>query len=242
MNLTLDIGNTRVKATVFDGGLIAGRFEATDADKALVETIKAAHPDIEAAIVTSTREDAGQTAETLRLHIPRVLTLDAQTKIPIRNLYSTPSTLGSDRLAAAVGANHLFPTTNILIVDFGTAITFDVVSAAGEFLGGNISPGAAMRFRALHEFTSRLPEGRLTYDVSLTAISTRQAVDSGVIVGIVHEIEGYISHLGRKFDGLSVIFTGGDADYFAKQLKNPIFANYDLVALGLNRILEYNAD
>ncbi|MCD8073209.1 MAG: type III pantothenate kinase, partial [Alistipes sp.] len=155
---------------------------------------------------------------------------------------TTPQTLGCDRLAGAVGAAAIYPGQNILIADLGTAITFDVVTAAGEFLGGNISPGAAMRLRALHEYTGRLPLVGQEGPTEEIATSSQSAVRSGVVGGIVYEIEGYIARLGERYDPLKIIFTGGDSDFFAKRVKNAIFATYDLVVYGLNRILEYNAD
>ncbi len=137
----------------------------------------------------------------------------------------------------------LYPGNNVLIVDFGTAITFDFVSAEGEFLGGNISPGAATRFRALHHFTDTLPLCSFPQQEKPTLLgdSTRSAIESGVVNGIVYEIEGYIRDLEQRYEDLRIVFTGGESDFFAKRLKNTIFATYDLVAYGLNRILEYNA-
>ena len=126
-------------------------------------------------------------------------------------------------------------------MDFGTAITIDLVTAAGEFKGGNISPGAMTRFRALHDYTSKLPLRSLSDDTMLISTNSNQAVESGVINGIVYEIEGYITRLSQDYEDLKIIFTGGDGNFFAKRLKNTIFAIYDLVVYGLNRILEYNA-
>jgi len=149
---------------------------------------------------------------------------------------------GADRLAAAVGANTIYPNSDILIVDFGTAITIDVVSG-GEFLGGNITPGAAIRFKALHHFTKKLPLCSLNDNpTELFGNTSVSAIECGVVNGIVYEIEGYIRDLQRKYSDLRIIFTGGDSNFFAKRLKNTIFATYDLVAYGLNRILEYNAE
>ena len=130
-----------------------------------------------------------------------------------------------------------------MLADCGTAITVDMVSAAGEFLGGNISPGAASRFRALHEYTCSLPLRALRPgETELLGRDTFSAIESGVIDGIVYEIEGYIGRLSARYPDLRIIFTGGDGNFFAKRVKNPIFATYDLVVYGLNRILEYNAD
>ncbi len=164
------------------------------------------------------------------------------TPTPLRNRYATPETLGPDRLAAAVGAWTLYPGENIFVADFGTAITLDVVTSAGEFLGGNISPGAATRFRALHDYTSTLPLVALPDKTALTGDTTACAIANGVVNGIVYEIEGYMARLEEEYPGIKIIFTGGDGKYFAERLKNPIFAVSDLVICGLNSILEFNAN
>lgn len=241
MNLAVDIGNSLVKTAVFDKGQVVETFRAKEADKRFFDAIFESYPDIEAAILVSSGPDVGEAEELLSMKVGRFMVFDNNAKVPVENRYLTPETLGCDRLAAAVGAKALYPDNNVLIVDFGTAITIDVVTAAGEFLGGNISPGAMTRFRSLHEYTSRLPLRSLSEDVALIAGDSNQAVESGVINGIVYEIEGYINRLAEDYDDLKIIFTGGDSNFFAKRLKNTIFATYDLVAYGLNRILEYNA-
>ena len=241
MNLAIDIGNSLVKAAVFDKGQAVETFRSKTADKDFFDVIFETYPDIESIILVTSGPEADDVAELLSMRSTRFIRFGADTPLPVKNLYGTPETLGCDRLAAAVGAHALYPDNNVLIVDFGTAITIDVVSAAGEFLGGNISPGAMTRFRALHEYTSKLPLRSLADETKLIADNSNQAVESGVINGIVYEIEGYIARLSEKYDDLKIIFTGGDSNFFAKRLKNTIFATYDLVVYGLNRILEYNA-
>ena len=190
--------------------------------------------------MASTGVGAEGVAEMLRARGLRVLVMSPSTPVPIGNAYLTPDTLGVDRLAAAVGAVALTGSGNCLIVDFGTAITVDLVTD-GVFCGGNISPGVGMRFRALHDYTSRLPECSPAEVASALGSSTREAIEQGVMQGVMYEIEGHIARLTEKIKDLSVIFTGGDAKYFVKRIKNTIFANRELVICGLNRILEYNA-
>lgn len=243
MNLIFDIGNTRTKATVFVGGEIVGRYTGEGDPAGLARDVLGMYPSADAAIVSSTRREDDEVYDALRDRIGRVVVFGADTPVPIDNMYRTPGSLGRDRLAAAVGANFLWLGRNLLVVDFGTAITFDVVTATGQYLGGNISPGAGMRLRALHEKTGNLPLLHLPDSAfGATSDTTEDAVRNGVAAGITFEIEGYATRLGAEYEDLCIIFTGGDADYFAKQVKNPIFAQYDLVAIGLNRILEYNAD
>lgn len=242
MNLAIDIGNTLAKLAVIDDGQVVDFQKTEKIDRAFVEKILEENPEIEAAIIVSTGEYETAWEQMLEKRMKRFIRFGAETPIPIENGYATPQTLGLDRLAAAVAANALYPNSNVLIVDFGTAITVDFVSAEGRFLGGNISPGAATRFRALHHFTKRLPLCELDEEsVRLLGNSTRTAIESGVVNGIVYEIEGYIRDLQQRYNNLRIIFTGGESDFFAKRLKNTIFATYDLVAYGLNRILEYNA-
>lgn len=240
MNLIVDIGNSRVKAAVTDGdGVVAMRAFASPAESDICAMLDA-YPAVGRCIVASTGVGAEGVAEMLRARGLRVLVMSPSTPVPIGNAYLTPDTLGVDRLAAAVGAVALTGSGNCLIVDFGTAITVDLVTD-GVFRGGNISPGVGMRFRALHDYTSRLPECSPAEVASALGSSTREAIEQGVMQGVMYEIEGHIARLTEKIKDLSVIFTGGDAKYFVKRIKNTIFANRELVICGLNRILEYNA-
>jgi type III pantothenate kinase len=190
--------------------------------------------------VSSTRGDASQVAAYLAEQGIDTLLFTADTPVPLKSDYLSPATLGRDRLAAAVGAVEVLGFRDALIVDFGTAITIDLVEN-GVFRGGNISPGVRTRFRALHDYTSRLPECEATDEILRLGRSTRQAIEQGVMEGITHEIEGYIRAFSQGNEKLSLIFTGGDANFFVKRIKNAIFAKCDVVLCGLNRILEYNA-
>lgn len=240
MNLVIDIGNTHIKAAVFENGLIVETFKSKTPDTAFIDSVFEAYPTIGKAILTSVRTDVEEVERALNERLKSYMRFDSTVPIPIRNLYRTPATLGPDRLAAAVGANAIYPNCNVMIVDFGTAITIDLVTCEGEFIGGNISPGVDTRFRALHEYTSHLPLLSLTGETTLLASSSEEALRSGVLNGVLYEIEGYIVRLDEKYDDLKIIFTGGDGKYFAKRFKNTIFATYDLVVHGLNRIMEYN--
>lgn len=240
MNLIVDIGNTRVKLAVMDRGAVVAQRTAERLHPSMFAELLDAWPDADRAIVSSSRGPA-EAAEWLRPRMEYLLEFDANTPVPIGNVYATPETLGRDRLAAAVGAATLLPGRNVLIVDFGTAITIDLLTADGVYRGGSISPGANTRFRALHDYTASLPLCE-PCDVSETVgATTRAAIESGVMNGIAFEIEGHLREMERRFGDLCTIFTGGDAKYFAKRIKNTIFADCNLVFCGLNRILEYNA-
>ena len=241
MNLTIDMGNTRVKYAVFDGGTVVSDGCSEEFDEAVIDRILAAHPGITQAIVATTRGPVDDTVALVRRRIGRCLRLSPQLPLPIRNGYTTPETLGEDRLAAAVGAASLYPGRNLLIVDFGTAVTIDLLTADGTFRGGFISPGFRARFRALHDYTASLPLCGPADEELPLGRTTRACIEQGVIASLCYEIAGHIDRMRAAYDRLLVIFTGGDAKFFEKRFKNTIFANCDLVFYGLNRILEYHA-
>ena len=240
MNLIVDIGNTLVKLAVFeDETLVAQHCVERLLPTMLDDLLQGRRA--RKAIVASTRGEVDDIAAIVRSHTDYLLEFSSQTPVPIGNAYHTPETLGRDRLAAAVGATVLYPGRNVLIVDFGTAVTIDLVTADGTFRGGCISPGMKTRFRALHDYTAKLPLCMPTESEELQGLTTEEAIQLGVMNSLTFEIEGYITRMQTKIDNLCVIFAGGDAKYFAKRIKNTIFANCNLVFCGLDRILEYNA-
>ena len=236
----MDIGNTLVKLAVFDDGRLVAQRCAERLLPSVLDDLLSGRRAAKA-VVASTRGATGDAAETVRPFADYLLEFTSQTPVPIGNAYLTPETLGRDRLAAAVGATVLYPGENVLIVDFGTAVTIDLVTADNTFRGGCISPGVTMRFRALHDYTAKLPLCAATGGEGLSGLTTEEAIELGVMNGIAFEIEGYVTRMREKIDGLRVIFTGGDAKFFVKRIKNTIFANCNLVFCGLNRILEHNA-
>ena len=241
MNLIVDVGNTRVKLALFEQGRLTEQCGAETLSAATLEGLLGGRR-ADRAVISSTRGPVPGIVELVRKFACRVLEFTAATPVPIGNAYLTPATLGRDRLAAAVGAAALYPGRNALIVDFGTAVTLDFVSADGVFRGGCISPGMAMRFRALHEYTAALPLCDATDSAELLGRTTDEAVRLGVMNSLAFEIEGYIARMQGEIEDLCVIFTGGDTNFFAKRIKNAIFADCELVFLGLNRILEFNAE
>ena len=242
MNIVVDIGNSRIKVVVMEGDNVVAEYVSADVCSQWLYDIVERHGDIRRAIVSSTSGAGGMVAEWLRDRVEYLLLFEpATTAVPIGNSYATPQTLGADRLAAAVGGTTLFPDGDLMIVDFGTAITIDYV-VDGKFVGGNISPGMTTRFRALADYTAKLPLCSPTDEVLTYGRTTKEAIEQGVMQGIVNEIEGYISAFLHKKAKKYIIFTGGDAKYFVKRIKNTIFADCVPVICGLNRILNYNAD
>lgn len=242
MNLTIDIGNTMIKMAVLDKGRIVDKLLIEECDNKRLDALLGRYPTVDRAIIASTGGRTEVLARMLRVRSVSCLEFAPDTPVPIGNAYATPLTLGADRLAAAVGAVECMPGCDVLVVDCGTAITVDYVSADATFRGGIISPGLRMRLLALHKFTARLPLCTHTDEERLYGDSTRSAIEQGVMNGIAFEIEGYIRRFTEEKGDIRIIFTGGDAKFFVKRIKNAIFANCELVFLGLNRILEYNTD
>lgn len=237
MNLAIDLGNTSAKAGLFEGDTLVRPPERIDL-AALPAFVAAARPDH--TIVCSVSGDAAALREALRPVVPSVYVLDYHLPVPVTNGYASPDTLGMDRLAAVAGAAALHPGRPCLVVDLGTCITYDLVDAEGYYHGGAISPGLRMRFRAMHTFTARLPLIEPEPLAPLIGTTTRTAMQSGVVNGLVAELEGMMSRYGAQFTPLTTILCGGDALFFETQLKGIIFAVPELVLLGLNRILLYN--
>ena len=241
MNLIVDIGNTVAKIAVFaDTGIVEVVYDSNAGLEHLLEVCRRYSCDkaIVATVIDLSEQALAQLAS---LPVP-LLWLDEKTPLPVENLYETPRTLGYDRMAAVVGANEQFPGRDLLVIDAGTCITYEFIDAMGRYHGGNISPGLQMRFKALHQFTGRLPsvsdEGRLLP----MGKDSETAIRSGVLKGIEYEISGYIMALKHKYPELLVFLTGGDDFSFDTNLKSIIFADRFLVLKGLNRILNYNND
>ena len=242
--LALDIGNTAVKAGCFDGPLPREMAAGLTAEQ-VRELVRHWQP--QHVIVASVAEAAVLAADDLRDLVPgEILAFSpATTAVPLRNAYATLHSLGADRLAAAVGAAGLRPGQPTLIVDAGTALKMDLVTADGTYHGGSIGPGLRMRLRALHSFTGRLPLLALPppdATIPLTGDSTTGSLLSGVVNGAVAEIKGFIAHYQQRYPGLGVLLTGGDAAFLAARLPARIFVVPELVLLGLNRILAYHVD
>lgn len=236
MNLIFDIGNTQYKISIFEKDkMLENKYLSEICYEELDCLIK--KYTVKKVIFCDTR---GVEIEKIKKKLPKQLiffTLTHSTPLPIKINYKTPETLGKDRIAAAVGAYHFFPSKNNLIIDIGTAITIDFLSEQNIFEGGIISPGQELRFRALHEFTGKLPLEKPTKKEIFTPKTTKEAIQQGVQNGIVFEINEYIQRYKEKYKKLNVIITGGYAYLFEKRINYPIFAESFLVSIGLNKIL-----
>ena len=242
LNLVIDIGNTRTKIALFNQHDLMFNVPIEHLTVNHLKMLKDEYVQLDKAILSSVKKVDDEVLQFLHEQFRYFIELDHQTKLPLVNLYETPETLGKDRLAAAVGANELFPDQNILIIDAGTAITYDLVSENNEFLGGNISPGMKMRYKALNQFTGKLPLVEYSDDFELVGGNTVDAIRAGVQNGIVYEMNGTIDSFNRIYENLQIVMTGGDSIFFDEILNYTIFVHFNLTLIGLNRILEHNAE
>lgn len=240
LNLIIDIGNTRTKVALFNQGELMISFPVSAFTPADLKILLDDHPGIDKAIVSSVKDRDDDLLSALRGSVSFFVELSHTTPLPIENCYKTPETLGKDRIAAAAGANCLFPGENTLIIDAGTAITYDFVNESGQYLGGFITPGLSMRFKALNQYTNKLPLISPSIPEQVEGTDTTSSIRGGIQYGLEGEINSMIEHFRRIKGNLTIILTGGDINYFEKLLKNHKFVPLEITLLGLNTILEFN--
>ena len=238
MNLILDIGNTLAKIAIVDGQNIVFHKSYPNLCLQDIEAIIRNHP-INKVIISIVGKVNPEILIFLESNF-KTLVLNENIKLPIKNHYSSPKTLGYDRIAVAVAANFLYPQKDVLIIDAGTAITYELVTAFGEYKGGAISPGISLRFKSLNDHTAKLPYLEKSEKFPIIGQNTADCIYSGVLNGVTSELDGYIDLIKTNFPDIYVLLTGGDSNFFANKLKNSIFVNQNLMIIGLNRILEFN--
>lgn len=236
MNVAIDSGNTYAKVGWFEDDQLI-RFQKRLLWDDMIREVRNSNP--QKIVFSSVSYGLETLTKDLDLEVP-ILNLSSDTPLPIGKQYKTPETLGADRLAAAAGAHWLYPNQDLVVIDMGTCITYDFVTKEGNFEGGLISPGVKMRFAALHSFTKRLPHLEPIMTPVFTGKSTKECIESGVMNGVLAEIEGIIERYRHISPTLCVVLCGGDVPFFESSLKQPIFAVPELVLIGLNRILTYN--
>jgi type III pantothenate kinase len=239
MNLVIDIGNTCSKIAIFNQkDLVKIVYDSNES----LEKLKDLYQEFSCkkGIIASVIELNATIHSQLNALPIDWFFLNHNTPLPITNSYKSPTTLGYDRIAAVVGANEIFPSQNLLVIDAGTAITYDFLNDKNEYLGGNISPGINMRFKALHNFTNQLPLIDKEGEIPLWGYDTTTAIRSGVVQGVKFEITENIRLFKEKYANLLVFLTGGEQIPFDCNIKNSIFADSFLLLKGLNRILNYN--
>lgn len=239
LHLIIDLGNTRSKFAVFIEGK---QTYLENVDNLNVEAVELFLQKIRGSgsAILSTVIDIPKWLPALIEERFKLFYFTHETRVPLQNLYLTAETLGRDRLACAVGAHRLFPANNVLSIDAGTCIKYDFVNAAGDYLGGAISPGINMRLKAMNTFTARLPLVVPEGDVLLIGRSTEESLRCGAVMGAIAEVKGMIDFYNEQYKGVKVIITGGDRKYFDNKAKNSIFAHPNLVVFGLHEILLFN--
>ena len=238
MIIAADLGNTALKLAVFDDNKLIVSQKFGYSDKNDIENFFQIYSADQ--LVFSSVTDIPDYFKLIINSIGRNLQVNSLTPLPIVNSYGTPNTLGTDRIANAVGAAALYPGKPVLSIDCGTCLKFDFYNPRSGYEGGAISPGLTMRFKALHEFTARLPLVTYRADTPLIGKNTEESILSGVVHGMLAEINGIVAQYSDRFPDLVCVITGGDYLHFYNSLKTFIFAAPDLTLIGLREILRYN--
>lgn len=239
MLLTVDVGNSRIKAAVFEQDTLVELFVANPKEAAVFFSgIFIKYPKIKSAIYASVGKIEDEVLDLLQKHV-EIQIIDHTTVLPFTNNYMTPKTLGVDRVVLAAGATLLYPKQNRLVIDVGTCVTYDFIDQNNRYLGGAISPGIVLRYKSLNDYTQNLPLLESNSNEIFIGNSTDNSIHSGVINGLTYEIDGFISQYFLKYQDLTVILTGGDAEFLAKRLKNTIFANSNFLLDSLRLLSTY---
>jgi len=239
MLLALDIGNTRIKAAVFEHNTLVEvvSFLEIDWQTAMISFLNK-YPKCTDLVVASvgniSKEQFSAFENRLKVHF-----ISRSDQFPFRNLYGTPNTLGIDRMVLATGAVFEYPKQNRLVIDAGTCITYDFITDDDQYLGGAIAPGIRLRYEAMHQYTAKLPLLAKSIPQHFIGNTTEEAMHVGVVQGMVHEIDGFIDQYRQQYSKIIIILTGGDANFLANQLKNTIFANSNFLLESLNQTFQY---
>ena len=237
LKLVIDIGNTSTKVALFESKEILlvsviNQFSLVNIQKIV------GNKEISSAIISSVKKNSSEILSVIDYY--KAIILTENVALPIKNHYKTPNTLGNDRLAAVVGGYFLYPKKEIIIIDAGTCLTIDYISQNGEYIGGRISPGIEMRYKALNTFTENLPLVQKEKLAPMIGSDTKSSIISGVQKGILSEVRSIISDWKLQKSDLITLITGGDHFFFENELKSSIFAHPNLVLIGLNEILDFN--
>ena len=239
MILAIDVGNSRIKSAVFENNNLIELFvfRSEELQQKILE-ILVKFAEIKVLVVAS----VGKVNPEAFLFLENRVKMEWITKdspFPFKNLYATPATLGVDRMILASGAVLQFPKQNRLVIDVGTCITYDFINDKDEYLGGAIGLGLQLRYKALHNYTAKLPLLEVKQPDNYIGNSTEESLHSGVVNGLVYEIEGFFNQYERDYSKFTIILTGGDALFLAKRLKNTIFANSNFLLESLNYTYQY---
>jgi type III pantothenate kinase len=239
MILAIDVGNTRVKAAVFEGSTtLEGFFFFKEDLSENIQNILKKYKEVTHLVISSV-SDIDKKSFLAFESLVKIHFVSHNDSFPFTNTYKTPQTLGVDRMVLAAGATLQFPNQNRLVIDAGTCVTYDFIDKSNNYLGGAISLGLQLRYAALHNFTAKLPLLELESPEHFIGNSTSKSIHSGVVNGLIYEIEGFIEQYKVLHPNFIIILTGGDTVFLAKRLKNTIFANSNFLLESLNQIFQY---
>ena len=239
MILVIDVGNTRIKGAVFEGAILLEIFVFTKIElQKNIENILKNFEKVSDLVVSSVG-DVEKLSFLAFDNVLKVHFISNKDPFPFQNKYATPQTLGIDRMVLAAGATLQFPNQNRLVIDAGTCVTYDFIDQDNNYLGGAIAPGLRLRYESLHNYTAKLPLLALENPENLIGNSTSDSIHSGVVNGLVYEIDGFINEYRARYLNFIIILTGGDTDFLAKRLKNTIFANSNFLLESLNQTFQY---
>ena len=238
--LCFDFGNTRLKVAVFENELFKEEVILPDDEITTFENLLAKYQPQKAILASVI--DHNPDIEVLLAEKTMFHKLSHLTRANFTTPVGKPESIGADRLALSAAAVHYFPRKNNLVIGMGSCITYNFINQYHQFIGGSISPGMEMRFRALETFTSKLPLVQAEWNYPLIGYDTKTNMQSGVIAGISFEMVGFIESYAGKYNNFNVVLTGGDTPYFARQLKYRIFADSNFLFKGLYALSETNND
>ena len=236
--LCFDFGNTRLKAAIFKATVFSEEFYLPDDKTATLAALLEKYQPQKT--ILSSVINHNEAIENLLAQKSIFHKLSASTKINFTTPVGKPETIGADRLALIAAAVHFYPKKNNLVIGLGSCITYNFVNQYHQFLGGSISPGMNMRFKSMHDYTAKLPLVQADWNFPLVGYDTKTNLQSGVINGMASEIDGFIEKYSNKYGNFNVLLTGGNSGYFASQLKNKIFADYNFLFKGLYALSELN--
>jgi type III pantothenate kinase len=236
--LCFDFGNTRQKVAVFRDDQFEEEITLPNGEMFTVERAMYVHQPQKTILASVINHNPA--IENLLASQSKFHKLSHHTKINFTTPVGKPETIGADRLALAAAAVHFHPGKNNLVIGLGSCITYNFINQYSEFLGGSISPGMHMRFKAMEVFTAKLPEVHAEWNFPIIGYDTKTNMQSGVIAGIAYEMDGFIDEYAKKYGNFNVVLTGGDSAYFARRLKNKIFADSNFLFKGLYALSETN--
>jgi type III pantothenate kinase len=238
--LCFDFGNTRLKVAVFDKDNLTAQIVLPDGELNTIENLLAAHQPQKT--ILSSVINHNPAVEDLLAGKTKFHKISHLTKANFTTAVGKPETIGADRLALSAAAVHFYPAKNNLIIGMGSCITYNFINQYHQFMGGSISPGMEMRFKAMQVFTAKLPLVQADWNSPIIGYDTKTNMQSGVIAGIAYEMDGFITEYASKYSNFNVVLTGGDTMYFAQRLKNKIFADSNFLFKGLYALSETNND